>query len=88
MRLSKETISTVSLQLSRRLGTNPLARRPIRPPSVPLLLARRLARSRVPQSVRCREIWERVRHWAPALVWLQVVPLEQATVMPLVAHCK
>ena len=88
MRLSKETISTVSLQLSRQLGTNPLARRPIRPPSVPLLLARRLARSRVPQSVRCREIWERVRHWAPALVWLQVVPLEQATVMPPVAPCK
>ena len=66
-RPSKETIGTVSLQLSRQLGTNPLARRPIRPQSVPLLLARRLAPSRVPQSVRCREIWERVRHWAPAL---------------------
>ena len=44
-RPSKETIGTVSLQLSRRLGTNPLARRPIRPQSVPLLLARRLAPS-------------------------------------------
>ena len=43
-----------------------------RPQSVPLLLARRLAPSRVPQSVRCREIWERVRRWAPAPVWLQV----------------
>jgi hypothetical protein len=47
-----------------------------------------LAPSRVPRSVRCREIWERVRHWAPAPVWLQVLLLEQAVVMPLVAHCK
>ena len=35
-----------------------------------------VAPSRVPQSVRCREIWERVRRWAPAPVWLQVVLLE------------
>jgi hypothetical protein len=53
-----------------------------KPPSAPLS-----ARSQGLHSVRCREIWERLRHWAPAPVWLRVVQLEQAMVMLPVARC-
>jgi hypothetical protein len=34
-----------------------------------------------------REIWEQVQ-LALVLVWSPVVPLEQAMLVPLVAHCK
>ena len=88
MRPSKRTISTVSLQLNRRSGTNPLAWRRMTLQLVALPQAPRWALSPGPRSDHCRDMWEQVRLLAPVPVWSQVALLGREMLVPPAARCK
>jgi hypothetical protein len=88
MRPSKRTISTVSLQLNRRSGTNPLAWRRMTLQLVALPQAPRWALSPGPRSDHCRDMWEQVRLLAPVPVWSQVALLGREMLVPLAARSK
>ena len=88
MRPSKRTISTVSLQLNRRSGTNPLAWRRMTLQLVALPRAPRWALSPGPRSDHCRDMWEQVRLLAPVPVWSQVALLGREMLVPLAARSK
>ena len=88
MRPSKRTISTVSLQLNRRSGTNPLVWRRMTLQLVALPQAPRWALSPGPRSDHCRDMWEQVRLLAPVPVWSQVALLGREMLVPPADRCK